>query len=279
MPSSVCVHILRSWCVEAGRWRGRVSPVRHRGADHCRWETQGGWATDGWTQWDLGRQAQENRSHPEREVKHCVMCLWNVTSIWRHTCALIFSPICVCCTLYMCIPPLVLKARHLSGSSFCLIDIGLPEQAVGGFPLGLGLVVEDRPTELSIDSDRRKMEQIDRNSAPFGFLWLSGISFKLTTVGLVVCTFYPLPSLRSASVLCARNRHLLSVQTERNRTEMSPFIWLLLYVCLYFTKPYELGTLYNIILFYHFRESALAEMGIAVHKGETVGVFQPKKVN
>ena len=47
------------------------------------------------------------------------------------------------------LPPLVLKARHLSGSAFCWIDIGLPEQEVGGFPLGLGLVVEDRPTELS----------------------------------------------------------------------------------------------------------------------------------
>ena len=43
------------------------------------------------------------------------------------------------------LPPLVLKARHLSGSAFCWIDIGLPEQAAGG----LGLVVEDRPTELS----------------------------------------------------------------------------------------------------------------------------------
>ena len=43
----------------------------------------------------------------------------------------------------------VLKARHLSGSAFCLIDIGLPEQAVGGFPLGSGLVVEDGPSELS----------------------------------------------------------------------------------------------------------------------------------
>ena len=38
---------------------------------------------------------------------------------------------------------------HLSGSAFYLIDIGLPQQAVGGFTLGLGLVVEDRPTELS----------------------------------------------------------------------------------------------------------------------------------
>ena len=49
------------------------------------------------------------------------------------------------------LPPLVLKARHLSGSAFYLIDIllGLPEQAVGGFPLGLGLVIEDRPTEFS----------------------------------------------------------------------------------------------------------------------------------
>ena len=47
------------------------------------------------------------------------------------------------------LPPLVLKARHLSGSAFYLIDIGLPEQAVGGFPLGLELVVEDRPSELS----------------------------------------------------------------------------------------------------------------------------------
>ena len=33
-----------------------------------------------------------------------------------------------------------------SGSAFCWVDIGLPED---GFPLGLGLVMEDRPTELS----------------------------------------------------------------------------------------------------------------------------------
>ena len=33
--------------------------------------------------------------------------------------------------------------------AFCLIDIGLPEQAVGGLPLGSGLVVEDRPSKLS----------------------------------------------------------------------------------------------------------------------------------
>ena len=28
-------------------------------------------------------------------------------------------------------------------------ELGLPEQAVGFFPLGLGFVMEDRPTELS----------------------------------------------------------------------------------------------------------------------------------
>ena len=50
------------------------------------------------------------------------------------------------------LPPLVLKARHLSGSSFCLIDISLLEQAVGGFSLNLGLVVEYRLTELHVCS-------------------------------------------------------------------------------------------------------------------------------
>ena len=66
------------------------------------------------------------------------------------------------------LPPLVLKARHLNGSAFCLIDIGLPEQAVGGFPLGSGLVVEDRPSELSYsktdneyDKRRNLHEKID----------------------------------------------------------------------------------------------------------------------
>ena len=32
------------------------------------------------------------------------------------------------------------------------MHIGLPEQAVGRFPLGSGLVVEDRPSELSCES-------------------------------------------------------------------------------------------------------------------------------
>ena len=31
------------------------------------------------------------------------------------------------------------KARHLSGSAFCWVDIGLPEQAVGWFPPRFGI--------------------------------------------------------------------------------------------------------------------------------------------
>ena len=47
------------------------------------------------------------------------------------------------------LPSLVLKARHLSGSAVCWVDISLPVQAMGWFPLGLGLVVEGKATELS----------------------------------------------------------------------------------------------------------------------------------
>ena len=51
------------------------------------------------------------------------------------------------------LPPLVLKARHLSGPAVCVLIyslyIGVPEQALGWLLLGLGLVVEDEPSELS----------------------------------------------------------------------------------------------------------------------------------
>ena len=70
MPPFMFINSLRSWRVEAGRWRGRISPVGHGGADHSRRETQGGREADCRTQRDLGRQAQENRSHSEREVLH-----------------------------------------------------------------------------------------------------------------------------------------------------------------------------------------------------------------
>ena len=62
------------------------------------------------------------------------------------------------------LPTLVLKDRHLSGSAFCLIDIGLSEQAVGGFPLGLGLVVEDRPSELSCMYFMHRNIQVNKDS-------------------------------------------------------------------------------------------------------------------
>ena len=40
-----------------------------------------------------------------------------------------------------------LKARHLGGSIF--YRLGVPEQALGGIPLGFGIVAEDKPSELS----------------------------------------------------------------------------------------------------------------------------------
>ena len=43
----------------------------------------------------------------------------------------------------------VFKASCLSSSVFCLI-IGEPEQALGWFPLGLGLVMEDEPSNLHV---------------------------------------------------------------------------------------------------------------------------------
>ena len=45
------------------------------------------------------------------------------------------------------LPFLVLKARHLGGSAFCRLEVS--EQALGGIPLGSGIVVEDKPSELS----------------------------------------------------------------------------------------------------------------------------------
>ena len=48
------------------------------------------------------------------------------------------------------LPTLVLKARHLGGFAFCnFYRLGVPEQALGGIPLGFGIIVEDKPSELS----------------------------------------------------------------------------------------------------------------------------------
>ena len=40
--------------------------------------------------------------------------------------------------MYMYLPSLVLKPRHLSGSAFCR-----SEQALGGIPLDFGIIVDD----------------------------------------------------------------------------------------------------------------------------------------
>ena len=47
----------------------------------------------------------------------------------------------------VCIPFLVLEARHLGGSAFCNLHwLGVLEQALGEIPLGFGIVVEDKPS-------------------------------------------------------------------------------------------------------------------------------------
>ena len=54
----------------------------------------------------------------------------------------------MCPRVYL--PSLVLKARHLSGSAFRnFYRLKVSEQALGGIPLGFGIVVEDKPSELS----------------------------------------------------------------------------------------------------------------------------------
>ena len=51
---------------------------------------------------------------------------------------------------YKSLPSLVLKARLLSGSAFCNFRrLGMPEQGLGGIPLGFGIVLEDKPSEGS----------------------------------------------------------------------------------------------------------------------------------
>ena len=48
------------------------------------------------------------------------------------------------------LPHLLLKARHLSDSAFCTgsLRVEVSEQALSGIPLGLGLSVEDKPTDF-----------------------------------------------------------------------------------------------------------------------------------
>ena len=46
--------------------------------------------------------------------------------------------------------PLVLEARHLGGSALCYVyRLGVPEQALGGIPLGFGIIVEDKLGQCS----------------------------------------------------------------------------------------------------------------------------------
>ena len=60
------------------------------------------------------------------------------------------SDLGTCSFMYIVYTFLVLKARHLGGSAFCnFYRLGVPEQASGGIAVGFGIVVEDKPSELS----------------------------------------------------------------------------------------------------------------------------------
>ena len=62
--------------------------------------------------------------------------------------------VCVCVCLIIFFIRLqkhtVLKARHFGGSAFCNVNrLGVPEQALSGIPIDFGIVMEDKPSELS----------------------------------------------------------------------------------------------------------------------------------
>ena len=62
----------------------------------------------------------------------------------------------------------------------CMPDMGLSEQAVGGFPLGLGLIVEDRPSELScIFGDISKFYKITLYQFQRSVLLCNSFSFRI----------------------------------------------------------------------------------------------------
>ena len=58
--------------------------------------------------------------------------------------------------MYMYLPPLVLKARApIDGSAFCIgfSRLEVPEQTLGGIPLGLGMVMKINFFEFSCTCD------------------------------------------------------------------------------------------------------------------------------
>ena len=73
-------------------------------------------------------------------------------------------------------PPLVLKARHLSGSAFCMTHVSVPEQALGWIPLSLRLVLEDEPSKFSWNV----------HNSPIGLVFLS-FSTRVTVLASGRC--------------------------------------------------------------------------------------------
>ena len=71
---------------------------------------------------------------------------WDSNTGLSNSCRLLLS------LSYMCLPPLVLKARAPNdGSAFCIgfSRLEVPEQTLGGIPLGLGMVMKINFFEFS----------------------------------------------------------------------------------------------------------------------------------
>ena len=53
---------------------------------------------------------------------------------------------------------IAIKVHLVYMSAFCNVDrLGVPKQAVGGIPLDFGIVMEDRPSELSCSMKATKI--------------------------------------------------------------------------------------------------------------------------
>ena len=77
------------------------------------------------------------------------------------------------------VPSLVLKVRHLGGSTFCnvyMYMLGMPAQALRRSPLGFGIVLKDKPSEFSCTS----FVFVQSSKAHTGILTSSKCELKFT---------------------------------------------------------------------------------------------------
>ena len=66
------------------------------------------------------------------------------------------------------------RARHLSMFTYVYV----PEQALGWFPLDLGLVMEDEPSKCSCNQDRCNLKHIESVAAPATYMYECTVNFN-----------------------------------------------------------------------------------------------------